>query len=123
MTKKVTFTKSIKRNKVSSSCNNLFNQTKQNEQEFSLSKAVQKIAHEINKILDHGYSREDVAAILSNGNIETIKKSRSNKSISNIAIELLPKSDSLSANPGFYKMASYNDSNRVPDHETRWNSR
>ncbi len=123
MTKKITFTKSIKRNKVSPNCNNLFNQTKQNEQEFSLSKAVQKIAYEINKILDHGYSREDVAAILSNGNIETIKKSQSNKSVSNIAIELLPKSDSLSANPGFYKMASYNDSNRVPDHETRWNSR
>lgn len=123
MTKKATFTKLIKRSKVSPSCNNLFYLAKQNEQEFSLSKAVKKIAHEINKILDHGYSREDVATILSDGDIESIKEARSNNDISNIAIELLPKPESFSENPGFYIMASYNDSNRVPDHKTRWNSR
>jgi transposase-like protein len=123
MTKKNTFTKSIKRNRVSPSCTNSFNHTRKNEQEFSLSKAVKKIAHEINKILDHGYSREDVAAILGNGNIETIKQAQSNNSISNIAVELLPKSESFTEKPHFHVMASYNDSNRVPDHEARWNSR
>ena len=123
MTKRVTFTKLIRKSKVSLSGNNLFSLVKQNEQEFSLSKAVKKIAHEINEILDHGYSREDVVTILSDGNIESIRKARSNNNISNIAIELLPKSESFRENPGFYRMASYNDSNRVPDHKTRWNSR
>jgi hypothetical protein len=123
MTKKNAFTKSMKRSRVSPSCTSSFDHIVKYEQEFSLSKAVKKIAHEINKILDHGYSREDVAAMLTNGNIGTIKQAQSNNSISNIAVELLPKSGASSEIPHFHTMASYNDSNRVPDHETRWNSR
>jgi hypothetical protein len=122
MTKKITFIKSIKRNSATPSRTNSFSLTKQNDQEFSLGKTVKKIAHEINKILDHGYSREDVAAILSNGNIENIQEAQSSNSISNIAVELLPKSESFTESH-FHGMASYNDSNRLPDHETRWNSR
>jgi hypothetical protein len=64
MTKKITFTKSIKRRSAEPSCTNSFSPAKQNDQEFSLSETVKKIALEINKILDHCYSREDVAAIL-----------------------------------------------------------
>ncbi len=123
MTKKITFTKSIRRNRVAPSYTNSLSLTKHDDQKFSLSKAVEKIAREINKILDHGYSREDVAAILGDDNIGTIKETASNNSISNIAIELLPKSESFSESPHFHVMASYNDSNRVPDHATRWNSR
>jgi hypothetical protein len=123
MTKKITFTKSIRRNRVAPSCTSSLILTKHNDQEFSLSKAVKRIAHEINKILDHGYSREDVAAILGDDNIGNIKETASNNSISNIAIELLPKPESFSESPHFHAMASYNDSNRVPDHATRWNSR
>jgi hypothetical protein len=120
MTKKITFTKSIKRSRVAPSYTT---SARQKDQEFSLSKAVTKIANEINKILDHGYSREDVTAILSNGNIGAIQEAQSNNDISNVAIELLPRSKAFTESPGFQAMASYNDSNRVPDHETRWNSR
>jgi F0F1-type ATP synthase beta subunit len=125
MTKKITFTKSIQRNKVAPSCTNLFSSTTQNSQEFSLSKAVKKIAHEVNKTLDHGYSREDLTTILSFGDahIESIREVQSNHNISNIAIELLPKSEAFTEDPHFHVMASYNDSNRVPDHATRWNSK
>jgi hypothetical protein len=122
MTKKITFTKSINKNSGAPSCTDPFGSLGQNDQEFSLSTTVKKIAQEINKILDHGYSREDVVAILSNGNIENIKEAQSNNSISNIAVELLPKSESFTESH-FHGMASYNDSNRLPDHETRWNSR
>jgi translation initiation factor 2B subunit (eIF-2B alpha/beta/delta family) len=123
MAKKIALIKSIKRNKVATSCANLIGSIRQEEQEFSLSKAVKRIANEINKILDHGHSREDVAAILSNGNIgATQEAQQSNNHISNIAIELLPMSEALTESPRFQAMASYNDSNRVPDHETRWNS-
>jgi hypothetical protein len=123
MNKKITFTKSIRRNRVAPSYTDAPSPARRDEQEFSLSKAVKKIACEINKILDHGYSREDVAAILGNDTIGTTKEVQSNNRISNIAIELLPKSKSFIDSPRLHTMASYNDSNRVPDHETRWNSR
>jgi hypothetical protein len=123
MTKKITFAKSVKRNKAAQSFAGSFNPMGHNEQEFSLTKAVKKIAREINKILDHGYSREDVAAILRSGNIENAPKVQSNNRITNIAIELLPKSKNSTETSHSHNMASYNDSNRVPDHKTRWNSR
>jgi hypothetical protein len=123
MTKKITFTKSVKRNKTAQNYANSFSPTTPTEQEFSLSRAVKKIAREINKILDHGYSREDVAAILRSGDIEDIPEVRSNNRITNIAIELMPKSKDFNEAPYFHTMASYNDSNRVTDHKTRWNSR
>jgi hypothetical protein len=121
MTNKSTFTKSIKRQKIARSCSNSFSSSKQENQKFSLRKSVTKIANEINKILDHGYTREDIVAILCDLNIT--KEVQSNNSIPNIAIELLPKSDVFSEKSHVHAMASYNDSNRVPDHATRWNSR
>jgi hypothetical protein len=115
---KNTFAKSIKRNKIARGCANSFGASKQ---EFSLRKSVKRIADEITKILDHGYSREDVVAILCNTNITN--EVQSNHQISNIAIELLPKSGAFSEKSYSHAMASYNDSNRLPDHATRWNSR
>ncbi len=63
------------------------------------------------------------SGILCSVNIEAIQEAQSNNSIPNIAIELLPKSEASTKSPRFQAMASYNDSNRVPDHETRWNSK
>jgi hypothetical protein len=122
MTKKTTSTKSVKTNRIVTSYTNSFKRKIQDNEEFSLNKAVKKIAHEINKILDHGYSREDVAAILRNDNIVTVKETPSNNSTSNIAVELLPKSESFHKSPDLHVMASYNDSNRVPGHENKLNT-
>jgi hypothetical protein len=119
MTNKSTFTKSVKRQKIARHCSNSFSSGKQRKQEFSLRKSVTKIANEINKILDHGYAREDIVAILYDSNIT--QEVQSNNRVPNIAIELLPKSDAFSEKS--HAMASYNDSNRVPGYETRWNSR
>ncbi len=123
MTKKITFAKSVKRNKVAQSFTNSFTPTTPTEQEFSLSKAVKRIACEINKILDHGYSREDVAAILHSGDIDNTPEVQGNNRIANIAMELLPKSRISDETPHSHAMAFYNDSNRIPDHKTRWNAR
>ena len=123
MTKKITFTKSVERNKVAQIVTNSFSSTTPAEQEFSLSKAVIENPRETNKILDYDYSSEDVAATSHDCNIENTPKVLSNNKITNIAIELLPKSKNLSETPHFHTMASYNDSNRVADHKTRWNSR
>lgn len=125
MNKKITFTKSIHKSKVAPSRTNLFSTTRQSNRGFSLSKAVKNIAHEVNKTLDHGYSREDFTVILSpsDTNIESIQEVQSNHNISNIAIELLPKSEAFTERPHFQAMAFYNDSNRIPDHATRWNSK
>lgn len=119
MTNKNTFTKSIKTHKIARNCSNSFRSGKQRKKEFSLRKSVAKIAKEINKILDHGYAREDILAVLYDSN--TAKEVQSNHLVPNIAIELLPKSDNFREKS--HMMASYNDSNRVPAHETRWNSR
>jgi hypothetical protein len=121
MTNKATFTKSIKRHKIAPNCSNSFNSGKQRKQDFSLRKSVTKIASEINKILDHGYVRADIMDILYDSNIT--QDIQSNNSIPNIAIELLPKSEDFNEKPHIHVMASYNDSNRVSDHATRWNSR
>jgi hypothetical protein len=48
---------------------------------------------------------------------------QSNHNVPNVAISLLPKSEDCIKSLHFHTMASYNDSNRVPDHATRWNSR
>jgi hypothetical protein len=48
---------------------------------------------------------------------------QSNHDVPNIAINLLPKSEDFIRSLHSHTMASYNDSNRVPDHATRWNSR
>jgi hypothetical protein len=123
MINKNIFTKPIKRQKIARNCNgsNSFGFGKQRKQDFSLRKSVTKIANEINKILDHGYTREDIMAILYDSN--TTQEIQSNNSVPNIAIELLPKSEGYIKKPHDYAMASYNDSNRIPDHATRWNSR
>lgn len=93
------------------------------KQDFSLSKAVSKIAHEIDRVLDHGYSYEDVMVMLRNENIQKVLKVQSSGNISNVAIKLLPKLDGSNKSSCFEAMPSYNDSNRIPDHATRWNSR
>jgi hypothetical protein len=123
MTKKITPIESVKRNSVVPSCTSSFSSLRQRDQDFSLSEAVKKIADEINKILNLGYSSEDVAAVLGSKEVENIKDVQSNNSIPNIAVALLPKSEPLGEKTRFRAMASYNDSNRLPDHETRWNSR
>jgi hypothetical protein len=73
----------------------------------------------------HGYSREGATAIQSSENISaySIQEAQSNHNISNIAIELLPNSAAFKQNSDLHTMASYNDSNRVPDHATRWNTK
>jgi hypothetical protein len=78
---------------------------------------------EINRALDHGCCYVDVATTPCDESIDPIGKTQSNNKIPNIAIELLPKPESFTERPQFKLMAFYNDSNRVPDHKTRWNSR
>jgi hypothetical protein len=123
MTKKITPISSVKRNSVVPSYTSSFSSVRQCDQDFLFSEAVKKIADEINKILNLGYSSEDVAAVLGSKEVENIKDVQSNNSIPNIAVALLPKSEPLGENTHFRVMTSYNDSNRLPDHETRWNSR
>jgi hypothetical protein len=48
----------------------LFATTIKNKKEFSLYRSIDRIANEINDILENGYSREEVAAILSRGDFK-----------------------------------------------------
>jgi hypothetical protein len=52
------------------SLTHLFAVTINKKKEFSLHRAINRIATEINDILEHGYSREEVAAILSSGDFK-----------------------------------------------------
>jgi hypothetical protein len=58
-------TQAIQTDRREDSFTSLFNASAKKKEEFSLHRAINRIAKEINEILDHGYSREDVAAILS----------------------------------------------------------
>jgi hypothetical protein len=52
------------------SLTHLFATTIKKKEEFSLYRAIDRIANEINDILENGYSREEVAAILSSGDFK-----------------------------------------------------
>jgi hypothetical protein len=54
----------------------LFASTIKKKEEFSLYRAIDRIANEINDILENGYSREEVAAILSSGDFKIGQKPR-----------------------------------------------
>lgn len=91
--------------------------------EVSLNEAVNQISYEIEKTLDHGCSGEAATATSCNNDSEEAIVVQSNSSMPNVAIELLSKLNGLGKSLSPKAMASYNDSNRVPDHATRWNSR
>jgi hypothetical protein len=56
------------------SLTHLFGATIKKKEEFSLYRAIDRIANEINDILENGYSREEVAAILSSGDFKIGQK-------------------------------------------------
>jgi hypothetical protein len=60
------------------SLTHLFAATTQKKEEFSLHRAIDRIANEINDILENGYSREEVAAILSSGDFKIGQSNREN---------------------------------------------
>jgi thymidylate synthase len=60
------------------SLTHLFGATIKKKEEFSLHRAIDRIANEINDILENGYSREEVAAILSSGDFKIGQKTHKN---------------------------------------------
>jgi hypothetical protein len=84
---------------------------------------IEKNTCKINEALDHSYSSVNVAQAPCDSSIESTEKAKSNNKVPNVAIGLLPKSELFTERPQPDLMAFYNDSNRVPGHETHWNSR
>jgi hypothetical protein len=92
--------------------------TQQIQQIISLRQAVTKMADEINN------TSEDECSI--NGNIPVLGTTDS-KHQNNHSVAAESKSSEVNrieADSSLYReMTAYNSSNRLPDHQTRWNSR
>jgi hypothetical protein len=85
-------------------------------QTISLHQAVGRMADEINNTLEHEYSKDENITILGASD----SKHKNDHSSAANSSEL----NGIEADSSIHReMATYNSSNRLIDHQTRWNSR